>query len=301
MKKGILISAIALTVAGLLAGCGSQSASTKSSTAKGSTQTSTTSGKIVAVGSTALQPLADAVAKDFQDKNPGVTINVQGGGSGTGLGQIAQGSVDIGNSDIFAEQKGGIDASKVVDHQVAVVGMGPVANKDAGVTNLTMAQLRDIFTGKVTNWKEVGGKDQKITVVNRAEGSGTRATFEASVTDGKAAVKSLEQDSNGTVQKIVATTPGAISYLAFSYFKDDLQALSIDGVKPTDDNVTTNKWKIWSYEHMYTTKKPSSATKAYIKYMQSTAVQDSAVKKLGYISIHNMKVVKYANNKVTDK
>ncbi|MFT9041497.1 phosphate ABC transporter substrate-binding protein PstS family protein [Schleiferilactobacillus harbinensis] len=301
MKKGILISAIALTVAGLLAGRGSQSASTKSSTAKGSTQTSTTSGKIVAVGSTALQPLADAVAKDFQDKNPGVTINVQGGGSGTGLGQIAQGSVDIGNSDIFAEQKGGIDASKVVDHQVAVVGMGPVANKDAGVTNLTMAQLRDIFTGKVTNWKEVGGKDQKITVVNRAEGSGTRATFEASVMDGKAAVKSLEQDSNGTVQKIVATTPGAISYLAFSYFKDDLQALSIDGVKPTDDNVTTNKWKIWSYEHMYTTKKPSSATKAYIKYMQSTAVQDSAVKKLGYISIHNMKVVKDANNKVTDK
>lgn len=301
MKKGILIGAIVMTLGAVLAGCGNQSASSKSSSAKGQQQTSTTSGKVVAVGSTALQPLAEAVAKDYTAKHPNVSINIQGGGSGTGLGQVAQGSVNIGNSDIFAEQKSGIDASKIVDHQVAVVGMGPVANKDVGVKNLTMSQLRDIFTGKITNWKEVGGKDQKITVVNRAEGSGTRATFEAAVLDGKTAVKSLEQDSNGTVQKIVATTPGAISYLAFSYFNSDIQSLSVDGVQPTDANVTTDKWKIWSYEHMYTPKKIDAATKDFIKYMQSADVQKGAVKKLGYINIHDMKVVKDANNKVTDK
>ncbi|MCE2138204.1 phosphate ABC transporter substrate-binding protein, partial [Streptococcus thermophilus] len=90
--------------------------------------------------------------------------------------------------------------------------------------------------------------DKKITVVNRAQGSGTRATFEKWGLDNAKVATSQEQDSNGTVQKIVSTTPGAISYLAFSYVKSDVQALSIDNVKPTEANVATNKWKIWAYE-----------------------------------------------------
>ncbi len=165
------------------------------------------------------------------DGSPECKITVQGGGSGTGLSQVAQGSVTIGNSDIFAEQEAGLDATKLKDHQVAVVGMAPVVNQDVGVKNVTMSQLRDIFTGKITNWQTLGGKNEKITVVNRAAGSGTRATFEAAVMNGQKAMTTQEQDSNGTVQKIVAGTPGAISYLAFSYVKADVPALSVDGVK----------------------------------------------------------------------
>lgn len=295
-KKTLISSLVAFSVAGLLlGGCGNSNSSKKSSE---SDKTPTT--KITAVGSTALQPLVEQAAQDYQAQNKGVNLTVQGGGSGTGLSQVQQGAVQIGNSDIFAEQQSGVKAKELVDHKVAVVGMAPVINKDVNVTNVTMAQLRDIFTGKITNWKDVGGKDQKISVVNRAQGSGTRATFEAAVLAGKKAMTAQEQDSNGTVQKIVSSTPGAISYLAFSYVnKAGVKPLSIDNVKPTDANVTTNKWTIWSYEHMYTKGEPNAATAKFLKYMDSSKVQTSLVKKLGYISIHDMKVTKNAQNVVT--
>lgn len=300
MKKKTIISLI-LGVAALmlvLTGCGNNSKSNSSSSKDTS---SAVSGKITAVGSTALQPLVEKAASNFQKNNSKVNITIQGGGSGTGLSQVQDKSVTIGNSDIFAEEKQGIDSKKLVDHKVAVVGMAPVVNKDANVKNLTMDQVKQIFTGKITNWKEVGGKDETITVINRAKGSGTRATFEAAVLKGDQAVKSQEQDSNGTVQKIVESTPGAVSYLAFSYITDKIQAISIDKVKPTDDNVESNKWKIWSYEHMYTNGKPDAATSKFLDYMNSKDVQDSLVKDMGYISIHNMKVQKDSKGTVSSK
>ncbi|MFD1418932.1 phosphate ABC transporter substrate-binding protein PstS family protein [Companilactobacillus keshanensis] len=296
MKKKTIISSL-LALGALMAittGCSNSSSATKSSSSE-------VSGKITAVGSTALQPLVEKAAGDFQKDNSKINITVQGGGSGTGLSQVQDGSVKVGNSDIFAEQKDGIDAKKLVDHKVAVVGMAPVVNKDAGVKNVTMDQLKQIFTGKITNWKDLGGKDEKITVVNRAEGSGTRATFESAVLGGEKAIKSQEQDSNGTVQKIVSTTPGAISYLAFSYINDKVEALSIDDVKATDDNVADNKWKIWSYEHMYTKGDPKDATKKFIEYMKSDDVQKKLVKDMGYISTNDMKVQKDSKGTVSDK
>lgn len=289
-KKALLSSAIALGALGLiLTGCGSQAA-------KKSSDSPT---KITAVGSTALQPLVEQAATNFEKQNSGISLTVQGGGSGTGLSQVQQGAVQIGNSDIFAEQQSGIKADQLVDHQVAVVGMAPVVNKSAGVTNVSMNQLRQIFTGKITNWKQVGGANEKISVVNRAHGSGTRATFESAVLKGKKAVTSQEQDANGTVQKIVSSTPGAVSYLAFSYIKGTVKPLAIDHIKPTDSNVITNKWPIWSYEHMYTKGKPNAQTAKFLKYMDSAKVQNSLVQKLGYISIHAMKVSKNAKNVVT--
>lgn len=290
MRKLTKIATIILASSVLLVGCGKSNSSSSSSSSSNSSSSAAVSGKITIVGSTALQPLVEKAAENFQSANSKVNITVQGGGSGTGLSQVQSGAVTVGDSDIFAEQQSGIKASKLVDHQVAVVGMAPVVNKETGVKNVTMKQLRDIFTGKITNWKEVGGKDQSIVLINRPEGSGTRATFEGAVMNGQTAKKSQEQDSNGTVQKMVAQTPGAISYLAFSYLKSDIQALSIDGVKPTDANVTTNKWKIWSYEHMYTKGQPNKATKAFLNYMTSNKVQKSLVKDLGYISISNMHV-----------
>jgi len=205
---------------------------------------------ITAVGSTALQPLVEAAGEEFSKDNPGIFVNVQGGGSGTGLSQIQQGAVSIGNSDLFASEQTGIKANKLVDHRVAVVGITPIINKQAGVNVLTSQQLQDIFTGKLTNWQQVGGHNQKIVVVNRTQGSGTRVTFEKWGLNRARSIASQEQDSSGTTRQIVATTPGAISYVSFSYADKSVVAPTMNQVKPTNENVKTNKWQKRSYEHM---------------------------------------------------
>ncbi|MER2226691.1 MAG: phosphate ABC transporter substrate-binding protein PstS family protein [Carnobacterium sp.] len=246
---------------------------------------------ITAVGSSALQPLVEAAGEQFSSENVGKFINVQGGGSGTGLSQIAADAVDIGNSDIFAEEKDGIDASKLVDHRVAVVGITPIVTPGTGVTDISIQELQDIFTGKITNWSELGGKDLPITVLNRAAGSGTRATFEQWVLEeGQNSIITQEQESSGTVRQIVASTPGTISYVAFSYVNDDVVALSIDGVEPTDENVKTNEWPIWSYEHMYTNGEPTGLTKEFLDYILSDDIQASLIGALGYIPTSEMEV-----------
>ena len=291
MKK---LSAILLLAGVFLAGCGNASSAGNSSTNSKQVQ-------IVAVGSTALQPLVESAQEQFVAKNANYQITVQGGGSGTGLSQVASGSVQIGNSDVFAEEKDGVDASKLVDHQVAVVGMAPVVNKAVGVKNVTKDQLIAIFTGKVKNWQELGGKDQEIVVVNRASGSGTRATFEKWGLDGAKTIQAQEQDSSGTVKKIVSSTPGAISYLALSYIDDSLEALSLDGVAPTAENIETNDWPIWSYEHMYTKGKPTKEIKKFLDYMVSDEVQEGLVKDLGYLPVTKMQVSRSADGQVSEK
>ncbi|MGG3422870.1 MULTISPECIES: phosphate ABC transporter substrate-binding protein PstS family protein [Heyndrickxia] len=293
-KKFAAVFGLFTIFAVIAAGCGNTKETTVSG--KGAKQES-----ITAVGSTALQPLVQEAATQYMNDHPEATINVQGGGSGTGLSKVAEGAVQIGNSDVFAEEKDGIDASKITDHKVAVVGFAPVANQDIGVDNLTKQQLIGIFTGKIKNWKEVGGKDLKIVVINRAEGSGTRAVFEKQALDGATAVKAQEQDSSGTVQKIVNETPGAISYLAFSYMNNKVKALKVDGVEPTEENVKTNKWKIWAYEHMYTKGKAKGLTKKFIDYMLSDEVQKNLVPKLGYMPISEMQVERDASGNVTTK
>lgn len=251
------------------------------------------------VGSSALQPLVEAAGEQYNQEFPDVYINVQGGGSGTGLAQIQAGAVDVGNSDLFAQEKSGIDASKIVDHQVAVVGITPIVNPDITVDSLTLSQLRDIFLGKIKNWSEVGGPNQKIVLLNRAQGSGTRVAFEQLVLENQQPKTAQEQDSNGMVRKIISSTPGAISYVAFSYVDSSIKTLNINGKKPTQKNVTTNDWPLWSYEHMYTTKKPNQQTKDFIKYMQTDEVQDNVINKMGYIAIKDMKVKRSLTGKVS--
>lgn len=254
-------------------------------------------GTIVAVGSSAMQPLVEAAAEEFRKQNPKLQITVQGGGSGQGLTQISQGSVEIGNSDVFAEDKK-IDPTNLKDNKICIVGMGPVCNKDVTVDNLSKDQLKGIFTGKITNWKDVGGKDEPIVVINRAAGSGTRATFEAFALDGESAMQAQEQDNSGTALKMVSETPGAITYLAFSYYNDKIKPLSVDGVKPEEKNIEDNSWTIWAYEHSYTAKDPKPEVKAFIDFMLSEDVQKNLVPKLGYIPISGMKIERNAAGEI---
>ncbi|WP_279095639.1 phosphate ABC transporter substrate-binding protein [Lactobacillus taiwanensis] len=260
------------------------------------------SNKITVVGSSAMQLLAEQAGNDYRLSHPDSNIVVQGGGSGTGLSQVQAGAVEIGTSDVFAETQKGINAKKLQNHLIAVVGIVPIVNKSAGVKNLTKQQLSDIFTGKITNWKQVGGKNQNIIVINRSKGSGTRGTFEGLILNGKKPIQAQEQDSNGTVRKIVSSTPGTISYISFPYANDEnIQKLSVDGIKPTNKNVETNRWHLWSYEHMYTKGKPNKNVQKFIDYMLGSKVQNDLVPKLGYISINKMKVERDSNNHIVQK
>lgn len=260
------------------------------------------SSTIQVVGSSAMQPIVEMGAHEYRKENLEQKITVQGGGSGTGLSQVQSGAVDIGNSDIFASQQKGIDEKKLKDHKLAVIGVAPIVNKDVGVTNVTMTQLQKIFTGKYTNWQQLGGINQDIVVIDRASGSGTRAIFDEGVLKNSKRMKAQEQDSNGSVQHMVADTPGAISYVSFPYLKDTFVALKINGVTPSPKNVTTNKWTLWGYEHMYTKKDLSKQTNAFIKYLvTSDKIQEKLLSRLDYISIRDMEVKKDQNGLVTPK
>ena len=176
-----------------------------------------------------------------------------------------------------------------------------VVNPKVGVDKLTDQQLFDIFTGKVKNWKEVGGVDVKVTLVNRPKSSGTRAVFAKFALKGQQEAQGITQDSSGTVRKIIAETPGAIGYLALSYLDPSVKTITLDGVAPTVDNILTNKYPVWAYEHMYTKGEATSAAKDFLSYMVSGDVQGNIVKKLGYIPVTDMKVDRDASGTVKQK
>lgn len=256
---------------------------------------------ITAVGSTALQPLMEAAAEQYTTEHTGVNINVQGGGSGTGLSQIATGAVNMGNSDLFAQEKEGINPKGLVDHLIAVDGVAVVTNKQAGIKNLTTKQLIAIFTGKVTNWRQVGGKDLPITVINRTAGSGTRVTFERYGLKNTPSMTAQEQDSSGTVRQIVSSTPGAISYLSFGFVNNTITTPTLNNIAPTKQNVQTNRWPIWSYEHVYTHGEAKGLTKKFLQYLTSDTVQKSLFSSLKYIQVDQMQYQRTADGRIVRK
>ena len=291
------LGAFAVATAFVVSACGSAATpSPAASAAAGAGASASTSGavscvsgSITASGSTALQPLVDAAANAYQAACSGATIQVQGGGSGTGLTQVLQGAVQVGNSDVTAESKlQPADAATLVDHQVAVQGWVMVVNQNVtGVTNLTTDQATKIWTGVITNWKDVGGPDLKIVLVLRPASSGTRSTFKKIVLGGaaEAAGQGLTEDSNGAVTTAVGGTPGATSVIGFAYYqqnKGTLTALQLDGVDATVANLASGTYKLQAVGHMYSKGQPDGLTKAFLDYMLGPDVQGTLIPSLFY-------------------
>jgi phosphate transport system substrate-binding protein len=307
MKKFLSLLLAAATILVSASACSSTTATSSAaapapSGETGSSETSAApekvTGSITASGSSALYPLVNDAKNKFKSINPDVSITLNGGGSGTGLKQVSDGSVDIGNSDVEAASKLAADKAKeLVDHKICVITMAPIVNKDvaAKVKSLTTEQLVSIFTAKTKNWKEVGGPDEPIVLVTRPATSGTRALFKQYALNNQeeASNASLETDDSGALLQSVSTHKGAIGYVALSYLINNtsVSTIAIDNVEPTLENTYNGTYKVWGYEHMYTKGEPEGAVKAFLDYMQSEEYGNS-VETLGYNVTSKMKATK---------
>ena len=234
-------------------------------------------------GSTTVQPLAEKLAESFMGMNPDLVIEIQGGGSSVGVTSAGEGTVDIGNASREIKDS---EFEQFPDLQVFTIaydGIAVVTNPDITLPTLSAEQIRGIFSGTITNFSEVGGPDAEITVVSREEGSGTRAAFEELVMDYKDASgetvseliteNAILQQSNGQVRTTVATTPNTIAYLSFGFLDDSINAVPVDDVEPTVENVKNGSYPIFRPLNMLTNGAPNELSQAFLDYILSDAGQ----------------------------
>lgn len=196
---------------------------------------------ITMAGSTAFQPFAEKLAEQFMTKNPDVNVTVQGGGSAVGIQSANSGAAQIGMADLVTLPA---EAKELTATVVANDGIAIVVNPKNKVENITTDQARDIFNGKITNWKEVGGDDVPITVVSREAGSGTRTSFEQIITNITLKKDALIQDSNGTIRETVANDANSVGYLSHGLVNEKVKAVKIDNVDCTSEAIVAGQYKL---------------------------------------------------------
>lgn len=254
---------------------------------------------VTVMGSTALGPIVKKAAEDYMKSHPGVQIAVSGGGSMTGLNQVTSGGCNIGISDVYATPEQ--DKAGVKNYNIVVQPFTLIAHPGVGVKSLTTQQAEQVFTGKVNNWKEVGGKDQKIVRVIRPESSGTRAVQKKVVLHDQEFSKDvLIQDSTGAVVTSVATTPGAISFVELEHLEKNkarVAGIAYNGVTCTNDAVKSGKYSIFSFGHAYTNPakltdpKVKQAVDGFLAFILSHEFQQNVIK-AGYLPVDYVKSLK---------
>ncbi len=226
---------------------------------------------IIIAGSTSVQPFIEKIAEHFMEKHPEITINVQGGGSTAGIQATFNSTCDIGCSsrNLRVDERG----LKIV--LIAVDGIAVIVHRDNPVEDLSLEEIRAIFSGKARNWKDLGGKDEEIIPVTREEGSGTRASFEGMLM-GDVAISDacLVQDSNGAVREIIATTPQGIGFISVGLVDEREKALAIDGAKPTLANLMTRKYSFTRPFLLLLLEEPQGDIKKFIEYVLSEEGQN---------------------------
>ena len=295
MKKLIAIAlAGVLTLA--MTACGAQNsaadtttaATTAAATAATETTAETTeaaklSGTVSLAGSTSMQKLCEAMIESFEEAYPDITVTAEYTGSGAGLEALAGGKTDIGNAS--RSLKDGEKQSGAVENIVAIDGIAVITHKDSVVSDLTAQQLTDIYTGKITNWKDLGGADEAIVVLGREAGSGTRGAFEELLKIEDQCTYAQELDSTGGVLAKVAATPGSIGYVSLDVVDDTVKALSLDGVAPTEENIVAGSYKLsrpFVMATLGTIEEQNDLVKTWFHYVQSDEGQ-TVIKAMGLI------------------
>jgi phosphate transport system substrate-binding protein len=252
-RKGFFTGLFILSI-GLLMGCG-----------KGKTS-------ITLAGSTAFQPFAEKLAEQYMQSHPDVNINVQGGGSAVGIQSANSGAAQIGMADLVQLP---VEAKSLTATVVAKDGIAIVVNPQNKIAKLTTDQVRDIFNGKITNWKEIGGNDATIDVVSREAGSGTRSSFEDIVTNISLKKDALIQDSNGTIRETVANDPNSIGYLSHGLINEKVKPLLLDNLEPSTENIIAGKYKLVRPIYLLVKGNPQGEVKDFIDYILSDEGQNT--------------------------
>ena len=223
---------------------------------------------IILAGSTSVQPFAEILSEDYMKLHPGVNIDVQGGGSAAGIMAASSGTADIGMS---SRALAG-DELKLWWVEIARDGLALVVNPKNPVASLTPTQVRDVYSGVVTNWKFLGGARGAIHVVAREDGSGTRSSFESMIM-GQTSItpKAIIQDSNGAVRQVVADDPWAIGFISLGLVDSSVKALELDGVAATRDNVINGSYQFSRPFLFLARSEPTGIAKQFIDFVLSDA------------------------------
>ncbi len=240
-------------------------------------------------GSTTVLPIAQAAAEEFMDKNPGINISVQGGGSGVGIASLLDKTTDIADSsrNIKNEEKTKAKGSGVNPYEniIAMDGIAVIVHPSNPVKNLTREQIKAVYTGKISNWSELGGKNARIVVVSRDSSSGTFESFEELVLNKeKVRRDALTTASNQAGAQTVAQTPGAIAYVGLGYITPRVKAVDVDGVKCTKQNVLNKKYALSRPLFMYTNGLPAGNVKKFIDFIKSKEGQ-KLVEEEGFVGL----------------
>ena len=244
---------------------------------------------LVLTGSTTVLPIAQLCAEKFMDQHPDVNISVRGGGSGVGIAALIDGTCDIAmasrpmkTKELKSARGKGINPLATV---IAKDGIAIIVHPSNPLSEITLAQLKDIYTGKISNWKDVGGKPGKIVVISRDVASGTFEVFKKIVLKGaKTRADALMLASNKAVATTVEKTPGAIGYVGLGYISSKVKALAVDGVEPTKETVVSGKYKLARPLYLYTDGKPTGLAKEFIDFVLSPEGQE-IVDKIGFVPV----------------
>jgi len=285
-KKAVAVLTLTITSAMLFTACGTQETPSEDA----GNNTGKLSGTVTVSGSTSVQPLAQDLADVFNEIQPDIFVEIQGGGSSQGVKDVSDGISAIGNSsrDLKDTEK----TLGLTEHIIAYDGIAVVAHPSNPVTNLTKDQIQKIFKGEIKNWKEVGGNDAEILVVTREDGSGTRSAFEEllklqETKDGNTVsfMKSdaLVADSNGAVKANVSSKNDAIGYTSLGYADETLKKISVDGVECTVENVKSKSYIISRPFLMLTKGELKPEVQAFLDFIKGDKGQEVVGEK--YITI----------------
>jgi len=252
------------------------------------------SGTLSVAGSTTVQSLAEAEAAAFMALYPDVTIDVQGGGSSVGVKSAAEGTADIGMASREVKES---ELAETPDLQIFVIardGIAVAVHPDVDVDDITMDEIRQVFSGEITNWNELGGSDQPIIVVAREEGSGTRDAFEEIVMgDSVITENAVLQPSNGSVKTTVSTTEWSVGFLSMGYLDNAVKALKVDGVVASAATAAAGEYPVVRPLNMLTKGTPSELAQAYLDFIFTDEGQQIAVNE-GWIAVAGAPFEAYA-------